>query len=85
MRIDSFRVVIFACIVLVFSLILIPFVSADWAMFRGDPSHSGVGIGNPVITPKLLWNYTTDNEVYSSPCCSKRCSLHKFADGNLYV
>src|SRR5664280_1958576 len=32
-------------------------VSGDWPMFGSDPSHSGVGTGNPVLTPTLLWNY----------------------------
>ena len=41
--------------------------SADWPMFRADPSHSGAGTGNAVLTPTLLWNYTTGSTVYSSP------------------
>ncbi len=41
--------------------------SGDWPMFRADPSHSGAGTGNSVLTPTLLWNYTTGSDVWSSP------------------
>jgi hypothetical protein len=27
----------------------------DWPMFQADPSHSGVGSGNPVLSPQVLW------------------------------
>ncbi len=30
-------------------------VKADWAMFRHDPAHTGVGTGNQVLNPTLLW------------------------------
>ena len=36
-------------------------------MFHADPSHSGAGTGNSVLTPTLLWNYTTGGYVESSP------------------
>ena len=41
----------------------------EWAMFRHDPSHSGctVGSATAVGSAKLLWNYTTDRMVRSSP------------------
>jgi outer membrane protein assembly factor BamB len=29
--------------------------SGDWPMFQADPSHSGVGSGNPVLSPHVLW------------------------------
>ncbi len=45
----------------------IPFAAADWPMFHGDPSRNGVGTGSPVLTPTLLWNYTTWGGVLSSP------------------
>ena len=47
-----------ACIIIVSSLFLVPFANADWTMFQSDTSNSGVGTGNPVLTPTLLWNYT---------------------------
>ena len=55
------------CIIFLFSLVLIPFANADWTMFHADTSHSGAGTGNPVLTPTLLWNYTTGGVVDSSP------------------
>ena len=33
----------------------------NWTMFRADPSHDGVGTGNAVLTPKLLWKSTIAN------------------------
>ncbi len=49
-------------------------VKADWTMFRHDPAHSGVGTGNPVLTPTLQWtfNVTTASNItfadgWSSP------------------
>ena len=55
------------CTIFLFSLVFIPFANADWIMFRSDPSHSGAGIGNPVLTPKLLWKYSTGIYIWSSP------------------
>ena len=55
------------CIIFLFSLVLTPFANADWTMFQSDPSHSGAGTGNPVLTPTLLWKYTTGFWVTSSP------------------
>ncbi|MGD0072116.1 MAG: PQQ-binding-like beta-propeller repeat protein [Candidatus Bathyarchaeia archaeon] len=55
------------CIVLVFSVVLIPLANADWIMFRSDLSHDGVGTGNPALTPTLLWKYTVpkiENTLY---------------------
>jgi hypothetical protein len=43
------------CIIAVSSLVLIPFVSADWVMFRSDPSHSGAVTDNPALSPTLVW------------------------------
>jgi len=34
---------------------------ADWTMFRSDPSHSGAGTGNPLLTPTLLWKTNVTN------------------------
>ena len=36
-------------------------------MFLSVPSCSGEGPGNPVLTSTLLWKYTTDGMVASSP------------------
>ena len=47
------------CMIIVTSLALAPFVSADWSMFRSDAARSGVGTynstGSQVLTPTLLW------------------------------
>jgi outer membrane protein assembly factor BamB len=55
------------CIIFLSSLVLIPFAKADWTMFRGDLSHNGVGTGDPVLTPNLLWKFNAGGAVYSSP------------------
>ena len=42
-----------------------------WPMFHSDPTHSGVGTGNPLLNPTVLWSYNTSSDggghVYSSP------------------
>ena len=62
------------CIIIVFSLVLIPLANADWAMFQADPSHSGAGTGNSVLNPTLLWE--KNDSVGSSPAV---------VDGIVYV
>lgn len=47
------------CIICVLSLVLIPLANADWNMFHADLSHSSIGTGNPVLTPRLLWKART--------------------------
>lgn len=65
---NRFReVAVLVCIIFISSLVLIPLANADWTMFRANPSHSGVGTGNPVLTPTLLWNFTAGYQVESSP------------------
>ena len=58
------------CLIIVTSVALSPFVSADWSMFCSDPTHSSVGTDNPkgssVLTPTQLWktNFTwTSNQM----------------------
>jgi outer membrane protein assembly factor BamB len=34
--------------------------SGDWPMYQADPSHSGVGSGNPVLSPQVLWKTNID-------------------------
>jgi outer membrane protein assembly factor BamB len=61
------------CLVFLLSIIFVPLTSADWIMFHSNPAHDGVGTGNPVFNPTLLWKYRTgvDNsvgyDVISSP------------------
>lgn len=59
--------------------------SADWAMFRADPSHSGVGTGNPTLNPTLLWKYTTGKFIVSSPVVVGGVVYVSSLDGNVYA
>jgi eukaryotic-like serine/threonine-protein kinase len=59
--------------------------SSDWPMFHANPSHSGVGFGNPVLTPTLLWNYTTGFSVDSSPAVVNGVVYIGSGDGNVYA
>ena len=47
------------CIIIIPSATLLPLVSADWPMYRSDPSHSGAGTSNPnvnnILEPAELW------------------------------
>ena len=45
-------------------------------MFQGDPSHSGVGTGNPVLTSHVLWKTENFANFWSSPA---------IVDGVVYV
>ena len=73
------------CIIFMSSLVLIPFVHADWAMFRSDPSRSGMGTGNEAINPTLLWNYTTGGNIESSPAVVHGIVYIGSFDGNVYA
>ena len=59
--------------------------SADWPMFHADPSHSGAGTGNPVLTPTLLWNYTTGGGIGSSPAVVGGVVYIGSYDGKVYA
>ncbi len=73
------------CIFLLSFLVAVPSAKADWLMFHGDPSHSGVGTGNPVLTPTLLWNFTTGDNVNFSPVVANGIVYICSYDGNLYA
>ena len=60
-------------------------VSRDWPMFHGSLSHSGAGIGDPVLTPKLLWNFSTGNWVLSAPAVVGSVVYVGSIDGNVYA
>ena len=56
-------VVLISLSVLCSAIFLNPSVQAnsatgEWPMFGSDPSHSGVGTGNPVLTSTVLWNFS---------------------------
>lgn len=59
--------------------------SRDWPMFRADPSHSGVGMGNPVLTATVLWNYSTGGQIYSSPAVVGGVVYIGSLNGNIYA
>jgi outer membrane protein assembly factor BamB len=47
------------------------FAHADWTMFQGDPSHTGVAFVEPVTNPQVLWHTQLSSVVYSSPVVSE--------------
>jgi outer membrane protein assembly factor BamB len=59
--------------------------SAGWPMYRADPAHTGVGTGNPVLSPKPLWNYTTGLGVESSPAVVGNVVYIGSDDGRIYA
>jgi len=73
------------CMIIVASLALPPFVSADWSMFRSNPTHDGVGTGNPVYSLTLLWNYTTGDNVNSFPAVVDGVVYIASYDDNIYA
>ena len=73
------------CTIFVFSLVLIPFAGADWIMFHADPTHSGAGTGNSVLTPALIWKYNTGNVVDSSPAVVSGVVYIGAFSGNVYA
>jgi hypothetical protein len=53
-------------IIFLFSLVLLTLASADWIMFRSDPSHSGAGTGKaaylhvePTLSKPLFTLFTS--------------------------
>ncbi len=64
---------------------LIPFAEADWVMFRSDPSHTGAGTSNPVLTPTLIWKYTTGNGGWTAPAVVKGVIYIGSDDHNVYA
>ena len=73
------------CIIFLFSLVLVPFANADWIMFRGDPSHSGVVTGNPPPTSTPIWKYTTGSVVESSAAVVGGILYVGSFDNNVYA
>jgi len=72
-------------IVLLVSLTLLPLVNADWSMFHSNPTHDGIGVGNPVYTLTQLWNYTTGDNVNSSPAVVNGVVYVASYDDNIYA
>jgi outer membrane protein assembly factor BamB len=57
--------------------------SEDWPMFHDNPSHNGVGTGSPVLTPQLLWNFSTFGPAVSQAIGG--ATTPAVANGVLYV
>src|SRR5271169_1500580 len=72
------------CFVFLLSSVLIPFASADWTMFRSDPTHIGVGAGNPVLNDTLIWNFTTGGG-FSSPTVENGVVYVGSRDNKIYA
>lgn len=57
----------------------------EWTMFRHDKNHSGYTTGSgPTNSAKLLWTYTTDKMVRSSPAVVNGCVFVGCWDGHVY-
>ena len=82
---NRLRITTVFCIIFLSSAVLIPFANADWTMFHADTSHSGIGTGNPVLTPTLLWKYNTGDAVYSSPAVVNGIVYVGSENGNFYA
>src|SRR5258708_3948600 len=76
------RSLLSGAIALVLSL---PAFSADAAMFRGNPQHTGVYRASAVSAPaKVKWKFHTGGMVISSPALVGNIVYVGSTDGNLY-
>ncbi len=66
-------------------LVLIPFANADWVMFGSDASHTGVGTGNPVLTPTLIWKFSTGDGGWTAPAVVDGVVYIGSDDHNVYA
>jgi outer membrane protein assembly factor BamB len=83
---QSFRAVVSVfCITLVIVVVFCPLVSADWSMFRANPCNTGVGTGNAILRPALLWNYSTEGQILSSPAVVGDVVYFGSDDSNVYA
>lgn len=48
-------------VILLSSLLFVPFADADSSIFSSDTSDTGVETGNPALIPTELWNFTAAN------------------------
>jgi len=64
----AFNATMVVAMVLLLSIIWVPFVWADWPMFHHDIAHTGA-IGHLPVVPTQTWNFTTSpaGVGYSSP------------------
>src|SRR5208283_6228393 len=75
----------FVCIIFVFNVVLVPSANADWAIFRANPSNDGVGTGNPVLTPTLLWKTNTSYVVLNAISINTIWSSPTVVNGLVYI
>jgi outer membrane protein assembly factor BamB len=73
------------CIFTILAFTLFPLTSADWPMFRSDLAHDGIGSGNAIYNPTLLRNYTTGDNVNSSPSVVSGIVYVSSYDGHTYA
>ena len=73
------------CIIFISSVVLIPFANADWAMFRADPSHTGIGTENSPFNSVPFWSFNTSSSVTSSPAVVDGVVYIGSGDGNVYA
>ena len=56
------------------------------SMFRGDPAHSGVYIGQgPRQFHRVKWKFATGNRIVSSPVIENKRIYFGSDDGNVYA
>jgi len=60
-------------------------LGGGWTMFHQDPGHSGyLANESPSNSAQLLWNYTTDRMVQSSPSVAYGCLFVGSRDSQVY-
>ena len=59
--------------------------SGDWPTFHADPSHDGIGTGNSVLSPTMLWKKTVGNYIESSPAVVDGAVYVGSYDDNVYA
>ncbi|HSV48900.1 MAG TPA: PQQ-binding-like beta-propeller repeat protein, partial [Candidatus Acidoferrales bacterium] len=72
---------------LLFSSIFFQSTSANWEMFRSDPSQSGnIKPYDSALMPKQNWtSFISDGGIYSSPAVANGVIYIGAGDGNLYA
>lgn len=80
---------ILVCVLLVLTslCVLPPATSAndDWPMFRHDLNHTGATASNNYADlARLLWNYSTNGPIHSSPSVVYGCIFFGSRDSNIY-
>jgi hypothetical protein len=70
------------------TIAIIPLASAqNTAMFRADQAHTGIysSGASELIPNTVLWQFTTNGWVTSTPAISDGIAYTNSADGNLYA